>query len=78
MIGIFQMQKRQCVACFNTIPQARVESVKNAIRCVRCQTNLEKTHDTRIKMNEVESNFSYQKPATSKAIKKKKRYPKII
>ncbi len=73
------MQKRQCVACFNTIPQARVESGKNIIRCVRCQTNLEKTYDTRIKINDLDRNFSYEKPVTTKTFKKKKRrYPKLI
>lgn len=73
------MQERQCVACFNTIPQARVESVKNVTRCVRCQTNLEKNQDTRIKINDLDDNFSYKKPVTSKTFKKnKRRYPKHI
>ena len=43
---------RVCVDCGTFIPKARVELMPNVLRCVRCQSAFEKTHDTRTKVNE--------------------------
>jgi RNA polymerase-binding transcription factor DksA len=40
-----------CIDCGIIIPEERVKKI-NANRCIKCQTEYEKTHDTRPKVNE--------------------------
>jgi RNA polymerase-binding transcription factor DksA len=42
---------RFCIECGSSIPKERIEA-SNANRCIKCQEEFEKTHDTRIKINE--------------------------
>jgi hypothetical protein len=43
---------RLCTRCGQRIPQARVDLMPNVLRCVRCQSNVEETQDTRTKADE--------------------------
>ena len=43
---------RLCVDCYKAIPEERLSIAPNTIRCVSCQSNYEKTHDTRPRINE--------------------------
>jgi hypothetical protein len=43
---------RECDDCGNIIPPQRVEAIPNVTRCVRCQTEYEKRHDTKAHINE--------------------------
>lgn len=42
---------RFCIECGLTIPKERI-AASNASRCIKCQKEFEKTHDTRIKIDE--------------------------
>jgi RNA polymerase-binding transcription factor DksA len=42
---------RFCIECGSSIPKERIEA-SNASRCIKCQEEFEKSHDTRIKINE--------------------------
>jgi len=43
---------RLCIECGAVIPQARVIAVPTVSRCVKCQEEFERTHDTRQHINE--------------------------
>lgn len=43
---------RLCIECGVVIPQARVVAVPTVSRCVKCQAEFERTHDTRTHINE--------------------------
>lgn len=43
---------RLCIECGVVIPQARVVAVPTVSRCVKCQAEFERTHDTRPHINE--------------------------
>lgn len=48
----FVTDARLCIECGVIIPQARVVAVPTVSRCVKCQAEFERTHDTRPHINE--------------------------
>ena len=43
---------RLCIDCMKSIPEQRLAIAPKSIRCVKCQYEFEKTHDTRPKIDE--------------------------
>jgi len=48
------MSSRHCIDCGNSIPSIRVAAMPTATRCIKCQTDYEKNHDTSIKIEDIE------------------------
>ena len=50
--GTLVANAKLCIDCGTVIPESRLTVSPNASRCIKCQSDFERTHDTRPHVNE--------------------------
>ena len=54
------MSSKLCVDCGSPIPSSRTELVPTTLRCIRCETEYEKTHDIRKSIYQLEAEEQFK------------------